>query len=132
MLCIRVVCRDSQSRIWGGARGSYRKWRLTGGGPDRKWRHRTSHDRKWSHVHAQPVPALFPYYNSSTKCTIAHDRMWRHQTSRNSEGGSLGRVGCAHAQPEVAQYPIKRHLVGLPLENMAARMLDRKCPCGAL
>ena len=56
--------------------------------------------------------ALFAYYTSSTKCTIAHDRkyhghrwMCRHQASRDPERGSLGRVGCVHAQQEVAQYP---------------------------
>jgi hypothetical protein len=41
----------------------------------------------------------------------------------------LGWVGCTHAQPEVAQYPTKRHPYGLPWKIWER---DRKCPWGAL
>jgi hypothetical protein len=44
---------------------------VTSPGHGMKWRDRKSRDRKWSHAHAQPVPAFFYFHSSSTKCTIA-------------------------------------------------------------
>ena len=59
-----VEYRDDSSHISGGAR-SYRKSR-----------HRKSRDQKlpWPEMTSPEVtvPALFSYYSSSTKCTIAH------------------------------------------------------------
>jgi hypothetical protein len=59
-----VEYRDDSSHISGGAR-SYRKSR-----------HRKSRDQKlpWPEMSSPEVtvPALFSYYSSSTKCTIAH------------------------------------------------------------
>ena len=92
----------------GGATGSdVTRSHVTRSSPDHDWRQRKSRDQnqksqKWSRAHAQPAPALFSYYSSSTKYTIARDRhgywMWR-----NTEDVPL--EGCVHAQPEVAQYP---------------------------
>jgi hypothetical protein len=102
---------------------------------------RNRKSRKWSRLHAQPVPALFSYY-SSTKCIIAHDRhgyrMWRHVTPK----GLLGRV-CACATERcaisalVGPFDQKWHHqtwpIGLPLENMQAHNArNRKCPWSAL
>jgi hypothetical protein len=66
---------------------------VTGRGSDRKWHHQNSRNRKsrqsrkWSH--AQPVPSLFSYYSSSTKCIIAHHRhcyrKWRDRRLRDPE-----------------------------------------------
>ena len=74
----------------------------------RKWLHRKSRHRKrpWQEItspelteqevtsvtkwsHAQPVPALFSYYSSSTKCIIGHHRhcyrKWRDRRLRDPE-----------------------------------------------
>ena len=101
-----VVYMWLQSSTWGGSKGmgplrmrdrkcgSHRKWRKS---RDRKWRH-----RRWRHF---PVlffgfPCFFltivvvqsvvqvPWLPEVTEC---------HVTPK----GSLGRVGCAHAQPQV-------------------------------
>jgi hypothetical protein len=47
---------------------------------------------------------------------------WRHQTS--PEGIPL--EGCVHAQPEVVQYPIKRHKEGFP-----RKICERACVIGS-
>ena len=88
-----VVYQYGSSHISGGAQGRcYRKWRyrksrdrkrpwswLTG--PNRK-------SRKWSRVHAKPVPALFSYYNSSIWARTKSYLWW-----------SYWKLSRAHAQP---------------------------------
>jgi hypothetical protein len=103
----------------------------------RKWR--PSRDRKWYHNrrYVLRMPGFFPlfFYYSSTKCTRAtgNDQkvMWSQEGSpwvrcvhaqpevfvtwsgvikrHVTPFDSLGRVGCAQALSEIAQYPIKRY-----------------------
>ena len=79
--------------------------------------------------------AFFSYNSSSTKCIIAHDRRG-YRRSGDPEWVPLEE--CAHAPPEIAQYPpqwglftendvIKCHPQGFPW-NWKSR--DRKGPCG--
>jgi hypothetical protein len=60
---MRVVYQYGSSRISDGATVG-----ATESGPDRKSHNQMS--RKGSRAHAQPVPALFSYYNSSTQCIM--------------------------------------------------------------
>jgi hypothetical protein len=94
----KVVNQHGQSYFGWSEEWSYRKWHHR----KRPWPEMTSPEvmwpvvtwpevtsRKWSHAHVQPVPALFSYYSSSTKCIIAHDRhgyrKWRDRRSRDSD-----------------------------------------------
>ena len=60
-----------------------------------------------SHVmHAQPFPAFFSYYSSSTKCSTVVQVPWLPEvTEGHVTQKGIPLEGCAHAQPEVAQYP---------------------------
>ena len=78
---IKVVFGDSSWHISGEQSGAGQyAWAagsdVTGNGPDRKWRHMKSRDRKlrYNRMYVLRIPALFSYYSSSTKCTIAHYR----------------------------------------------------------
>ena len=74
----------------GGATGSDVTWSHVTRKRDRKWRQ--SRDQKWSRVHPQPEVAQYSPEVTSSNVT------WPRSES-------LGRVRCAHAQPEVAWLP---------------------------
>ena len=107
-----MIYQHGSSHIWWGATGSGpgRSY-VTGSDvilPEVTWPDVTLVTRpEVCSAYAQPVPAPFSYYSSSAKCTIAHDRhgyrKWRDRRSHDPEVVPL--EGCAHLQPEVAQYP---------------------------
>ena len=104
----------------------YRKWHHTTG--SNVTRCDVSHETGSMFCACATGSRAFFLLYSSAKCTIAHDRhgyrKWRDRRSHDPEVVPL--EGCAHLQPEVAHYP---PLVGpFPLENIRARMRDRKCP----